>query len=62
MIRRFADRFEEFLWHLGVIAGRLGLRAVQRRAWDWLKWRTNYAPFGRRRSRRGPGPSQIRRR
>ena len=47
-------RFDEFLWRLKTIAGRLGMQRLSLWARAWWRWRTNYEPFGRRRSRGGP--------
>ena len=51
---RIESRFDEFLWRLKTIAGRLGMQRLSLWARAWWRWRTNYEPFGRRRSRGGP--------
>jgi hypothetical protein len=53
-IDKKGERFDDALWYLGTIAGKLGCTRLRRWIWDWWQWRTNYEPFGRRRSRNKP--------
>ncbi len=52
MPERDDGRFDDFVWNLGQAAGKLGCTRLRRWLWSRWQWRTNYEPFGRRKSRK----------